>query len=85
MSVDEMMATVTAAGVKTLAAVLPMVDDAVMARINAISDPQARCEALHEHVLQMIPVDAGTEGGAVASAGILIACARYVDEQEARR
>ena len=84
-AVDEMMATVTAAGVKTLAAVIPMVDDLKLASIASIADPHRRCEALHAHVLTLIPIDAGTAGGAVASAGILIAAARFVDEQEAQR
>ena len=84
-AVDELMSTVTAAGVKTLAAVLPMIDDAVMARINAISDPQARCEALHAHTLSMLPLDESAPSGAFASAGLLIACARHTDKQEAQQ
>ena len=83
-SVDELMATVTEAGVQTLASVLPLIDDSVLARINAIDDPQQRCNELHAHVLTLVPIDAGAAGGAVASADILIACGRHVDEQEAR-
>jgi hypothetical protein len=84
-AVDEFMATVTEAGVSTLASVLPLIDDAVLARINAIADLQQRCNELHQQCLQILPIDADTAGGAVASAGILIACARWADEQEAAR
>jgi|LauGreDrversion4_2_1035121.scaffolds.fasta_scaffold84385_2 hypothetical protein len=84
-ALDKYIAEVTAAGVKTLAAVLPMVDDSKLAAINAIADPIERVSALHAHVLSLLPIDAATPSGAFASSGLLIACGRYVDGQEARR
>jgi len=83
--VEKYIVEVTAVGVKTLSAVLPMIDDAKLDSINAIADPMARCEALHQHTLSMLPLDDATPSGAFASYGLLIACGRYVDEQEARR
>jgi hypothetical protein len=83
--VEKYIAGVTAVGVKTLGKVMPMIDDAKLESINAIADPMARCEAIHRHVLGMLPIDASTPSGAFSSYGILIACGRYVDEQEARR